>query len=114
MPSGRWKILSALIPLVAAGCAAGASQDQQIAVARQQWGDCVMDEVKRLDDGKTDPVSLAVGIAPRCKPQYLALTQVMAAPMVTQRGDYEMRQEMRQGEIQLVTAAIVSWRSRNR
>jgi hypothetical protein len=40
--------------------------DAQKDAVRNAWGDCIMQAITRLDDGKSDPLSVAVGVAPQC------------------------------------------------
>lgn len=95
------------VALFLAGCA---SQAEKTA-ARDAWGDCVRDAVQRLDDGHTDPVSLAVGIGPQCALQYGRLTDAMTSGYITAAGQANMRIEMRANEIRLITAAIIAHRA---
>jgi hypothetical protein len=48
------------------------------------WGDCIMDAVIHMDDGKTDPVSLAYGIAPQCAGIYQRLSEAELSRYVTE------------------------------
>jgi hypothetical protein len=95
------------IGFLLAGCATQA----EITSFRESYGDCVMDAVRRLDDGKTDPVSMAYGIAPRCAVQYAQLSQAMVSQNITERGQAAAQQRMRDNEIKLVTSAIVIFRA---
>lgn len=90
------------------------ADDAEVAAARDAYGSCVAAAVARMDDGRTDPFSLAVGIMPMCKPQYARLTNLMIYRNITERGQNEMRREMREGEVQLVTSAIVIHRSKSK
>jgi len=67
--------------------------------------------VKRLDDGKTDPVSIAYGIASQCAELYAQLTNIMVSQNITENGQIAMREQMRSGEIKLITSAILTFRA---
>lgn len=93
-----------------AACATAQQQDS----ARAAWGTCIAREVDRLDDGKTDPVSIAYGVAPQCAALYNELTQAAVRQYYTEAGQANMRAEMRNGELRLVTAAVVTRRAARR
>lgn len=93
--------------LVLVGCSTAADRDS----ARAAWSSCIDQAIQRLDDGRTDPVSMATGIAPHCAMQYQRLTDRMVGANITARGQADMRLMMREEEIKLVTAAVVSSRS---
>lgn len=92
------------------GCATAADKDS----VRRAWGDCVAREVDRLDDGRTDPVSVAVGVAPQCAAQYQRLSDAMISENVTRAGQDNMRRQMRDGEIKMITSAVLTRRAARR
>lgn len=101
------RLIGALYGLFLAGCATQGDRDS----ARDAYGDCVARAVARLDDGRTDPVSMAVGIAPACAVEYQRLSELMIRSQVTDNSQVDMRRQMRDGEIRLVTAAIIARRA---
>jgi hypothetical protein len=98
---------AAVLALVLAGCATAGDK----AAARDSWGSCISDGVAALDDGKSDPVSIATGVSPRCAVQYDRLTQIMVSENITQAGEDNARRLMREDEIRLITAAVLSHRA---
>ena len=50
-----------------------------------------MAAVMRVDDGHSDPVSIAYGVAPQCSAKYLAFSQEMMSGMWTEGGQAAMR-----------------------
>lgn len=100
----------ALWVLLLAGCATAADKD----AARNAWADCIARAVDRLDDGRTDPVSIAVGVAPQCAGQYQRFSEMMIAENITEGGQANMRRQMRDGEIKLVTSAVLTRRAARR
>lgn len=102
-----------LVPvlLLLAGCV---STQEARDNATRAWTACIVDAVVRLDDGRTDPISMAAAIAPNCAAQYYALSQTMTGQFVTERGQANMRQEMRAGELRLIASSIVEHRARLR
>lgn len=79
---------------------------------RDARGDCVRKHVALLDDGKSDPISIAYGVAPSCASLYNELTQDMVHQNITEGGQAAMRERMRDGEIRLITAAVLAHRAK--
>lgn len=92
------------------GCA---SREQQTA-ALDAWRDCIRTAVKRYDDGRTDPVSLAYGIAPNCASLYNEFGSTMMSGMITDKGQDAMRERVRASELRMITNAILENRAANR
>jgi hypothetical protein len=77
--------------------------------------DCVASGVRRLDDGKSDPMTIAAGVMPGCAPQWNALSQLEINQMTTEKAQDYMRQQMGDShEIELVTNAVLSYRAAKR
>jgi hypothetical protein len=95
--------------MTVAGCATTTAVDEN--TVRADWGDCIMRAVARLDDGKSDPASVAFGIAPQCSVLYARLTEIMVGKNITDQGQAAMRAQMRAGEVQLITSAILTYRA---
>jgi hypothetical protein len=93
------------------GCLHTAEEQEAV---RSAWGDCVANAVRRLDDGKSDPVSIAYGVAPQCGELYAQLTNIMVSQNITENGQIAMRGEMRSGEMKLITSAILTFRAARR
>jgi hypothetical protein len=96
-----------------AGCAALTTSDSDLAAASKVWGDCIAAAVIRLDDGRSDPVSVATGIAPACVVQYQHWTDLMVGVAISQNGKEYARQTMKDQEIKAITSAILIRRSAN-
>lgn len=100
-----------LVPmLLLAGCATQEARDASM----HAWTNCIASAVARLDDGRTDPVSMAAAISPYCAQQYQIYWRTMASPIMTERGEARAAAEMRDNEVRLVAAAIVEHRARQR
>jgi hypothetical protein len=99
--------------LALAGCANVTLSEltDQDKVLNTTWSDCVRQAVGRLDDGKSDPVSIAYGVAPQCAAQYQALTEASVNKYITEGVRANMRQLMKENEIKLITSAILTHRS---
>jgi len=68
-----------------------------------------------LDDGKSDPVSIAYGIAPQRGELHAQLTNIMVSHNITENGQIAMRERMKSGEVQMITSALPAFRAaRNR
>jgi hypothetical protein len=96
--------------LALAGCAAS---QEKIESARTAWGDCVKREVARVDDGKTDPFSIAYGVAPMCGKLYQELTADVVSQNVTEDGQGNMRRQMSANELRLITSAVLAHRAKH-
>jgi hypothetical protein len=94
--------------LFIAGCATHQAEQK---ASLDAWGDCVMHAVARLDDGKSDPMSIANGIAPGCAVLYQQFTETMVSDNITERGQAAMRDRTRSEELRLITSAILTYRS---
>jgi hypothetical protein len=108
-----WLLLGLALGFGLAGCAnvtLSELTDQNKAL-NTTWSDCVRQAVGRLDDGKSDPVSIAYGVAPQCAAQYQALTEESVNKYITEGVRANMRQVMKENEIKLITSAILTRRS---
>lgn len=103
------KISFIFIAISLSGCAT--ANDPDTVAATNAWSNCVADAVKRLDDRKSDPVSIATGISPQCAAQYRALTDRMVGQFITEGGRENMRQKMKEDEIKEITSAVLIFRS---
>lgn len=99
--------------VLAVFCVAGCVTTAEVDTSREQWGDCIAGAVARVDDGRTDPASVAYGVAPMCATQYAALTNAFVQKSaITTEGQDFYRQRMRADEIRLITSAILIRRSK--
>lgn len=104
----------AVLLCLAAGCATASSDSDLKKAVTKAWGDCIMAAVQRFDDGKSDPASMAYGIAPKCAVEYNQLTEAMVQEYWTQVGQIHMRAQMADNEGKLTTSAILTWRNRDK
>lgn len=114
MSPRTWQIFPAIAVVLLAGCASEAERRDASAAASSAWSDCIMRAVMRLDDGKTDPASMAFGITPQCATEYNRLTEAMMSGMTTERSQAFMRQKMATDEVRLATTAILTYRAARR
>src|SRR5262245_55409837 len=96
-----------LAVLLVAGCASQQEKD----AALDTWEGCIRENVRRLDDGRTDPVSLAVGVSPNCVGLWNSYYNMTMATKITKRAQDHAREELREDELRLITAAIVAHRA---
>jgi hypothetical protein len=104
-----WLVL--LASLLLSGCVTSAEETKSL---MDVWGDCVMGAVIRMDDGKTDPVSLAYGIAPQCATQYQRFTESELSNYITENGQRAQRQLWKEKEVQMITSAVLIHRSKGK
>ena len=69
-----------------------------------------MRAIGQLDDGKSDPTSIAYGLAPKCAALYQQFTQAMVSDNITDKGHAAARDRAQAGELQLITTAILTYR----
>jgi hypothetical protein len=105
--------------LIVAACSSIDYDPPDVAIAEKEaaqdaYNDCVLDSVARLDDGKSDPASIASGVQPTCAVLYEKLTQTVVSRAATPKGKDDARRMYKDGEIRAITNAILVYRSRKR
>jgi hypothetical protein len=95
---------------VLTGCVSPAAPDVKKG-ASDAWRDCVMNAVARLDDGRSDALSIAYGVAPACAVQYESLIQVNLTEFSTRQGANNMRRLMKEEELKTIATAILTYRA---
>jgi hypothetical protein len=78
------------------------------------YNDCTMAAVRRLDDSRSDPASVAMGVAGACSGQYQQLSLQMQGQMLTDNGQAYMRDQMRTNELRLATDTVLTYRASQR
>jgi hypothetical protein len=101
------------ILLVATALLGCATQEQKSAGV-DDWGDCVRSAVERVDDGKTDPKSVADGISAMCAAFYdkVRESQIKARQSSgTQKDQESMSTTLKEGELRMIVSAILDHRT---
>jgi hypothetical protein len=98
-----------IMPLLIVGCTLTAPANAQNAVS-QAWSDCVWTAVARLDDGKSDPLSIAYGIEPQCAAQYEKIVETNLEGIRTFQGQTYGRRVYEDKELKLITSVILTYR----
>jgi hypothetical protein len=80
--------------------------------AEDAYATCAMDAARRLDDGISDPGSIAMGVAGACSSRYARLAHAMAEPMRTENGHAYVRD--RTEELRFATTAVLTYRNAKR
>lgn len=93
------------------GCVADESAKK---AAQDAYADCTMAAVKRLDDGRSDPASIGMGVAGACAGQYAALSNQLQTGFVTERGRESVRDTMQTNEVRMATNAVLNYRASQR
>jgi hypothetical protein len=104
---------------IVAACSVMDYEPPDVAIAEKEaaedaYNDCVLRSVASLDDGKSDPVSIANGVQPTCALLYEKLTQTVVGRATTQKGKDDARAMYKAGEIKAITNAVLIHRSRKR
>jgi hypothetical protein len=105
--------------LIAAACSMFDYEPPDVAIAEREaaeaaYNDCLLRSVALLDDGKSDPVSIAHGVQPTCATLYEKLIQTVVSRATTQKGKDDARAMYKAGEIKAITNAVLFHRSRKR
>jgi len=101
----------ALLTLVVAGCGARNATDAELAAAQKPWLDCVVRAITRLDDGKSDPVSVAYGIEPTCADKYENFTETFLRGYTNPEAIIDIRQRLTDDELKEITSTILDYRA---
>ena len=107
------------VGLIVAACSSIDYDPPDIAIAEKEaaqdaYNDCVLGSVARLDDGKSDPVSIARGVQPTCADLYEKLTQTVVSRAKHEKAKDDARTMYKDGEIRAITNAVLIYRSRKR
>lgn len=82
----------------------------QLDATTTAYARCLWDAAKQVDDGRSDPVSIAVGIMPMCAGEWQANTDA-----VTQGMNLEMKamylRKARATQVEVATAAVLKARA---
>jgi hypothetical protein len=100
-----------LLLLACNSCSSPVERQAALKSATDAYGDCVMHAVARLDDGKSDPMSIAYGIAPQCAGLYQAVTDSVTRGMITEAGIAATRERARATELRIITSAVLTYRA---
>jgi len=99
--------------LVAAALLGCATQEQKNA-AVDDWGDCVRSAVERVDDGKTDPMSVADGISAMCAAFYDKVRQSQIKVRQSSGTQKGQDANLKEGELRMIVSAILDHRAQAR
>src|SRR6516164_4055126 len=99
--------------LVAAALLGCATQEQKDA-AVDDWGDCVRSAVERVDDGKTDPMSVADGISAMCAAFYDKVRQSQIKVRQSSGTQKGQDANLKEGELRMIVSAILDHRAQAR
>jgi hypothetical protein len=99
----------AVVLLALAGCSQPAT-DAETAAVNKAFTDCVWTATTQLDDGKSDPVSVAYGIEAACAVQYEQVIQTALKGVMNARSVPVVRQKWEDHELQMIVPAILVYR----
>lgn len=105
------RLAAALLALSLAGCVADEAAQK---AARDAYSDCAMAAVARLDDGRSDPASVAMGVSAACAAQYAAVSNQVQSGFVTAAGRASARDTMQTNELRMATNAVLTYRASKR
>lgn len=70
-----------------------------------------MGAVARLDDGRSDPTSIAYGLSSQCAVLYQQFSDTMERGAFTENAQAFARRQSREMEMRLITSAILHYRA---
>jgi hypothetical protein len=105
------RILLPIIALTLAGCASHATLVEREKTAEQPWHECVVRAIERLDDGKSDPLSISYGIEPVCSAESARLAKTLIERMATADGQRYSRARWKHEESKLIVNAVLNHRA---
>jgi TPR repeat protein len=105
------RTLAIVLTLVLAGCASSPATKSELKAVMDPWSDCIWNAVARMDDGKSDPVSVAYGIEPSCAVLYEQVIQAELKGMPeTLEMQIYMRRKYEDEELKSITDAVLTYR----
>jgi hypothetical protein len=110
-------ITLAAVGLIVAACSSIDYEPPDVAIseretAEEAYNDCVWRSVASLDDGKSDPASIAYNVQPTCAALYEKLTQTVVNRAKTEKAKDVVRARYKDGEIKAITSVVLVYRSR--
>jgi len=103
--------------LIVAACSLADYEAPDIAITEREtaedaYNDSVWRSVASLDDGKSDPASIAYNVQPTCAALYAKLTQTVVNRAKTEKAKDDARARYKDGEIKAISSVILIYRSR--
>lgn len=99
--------------LLATNCSS-ASKEAEKHSLQQEWQACVLRNIDRFDDGTSDPVIIANRVAAQCVAIHDRLIQTISDETSGDVARANFRDQMNDGEMMLITSALLVHRSLNR
>ena len=103
--------------LIVAACTLADYEPPEVAITEREtaedaYNDCVWRSVASLDDGKSDPASIAYKVQPMCAALYAKLTQTVVNRAKTEKAKNDARARYKDGEIKAIISVVLIHRSR--
>jgi hypothetical protein len=105
------RVLLVIVALTLTGCASRFASDSERDAAIQPWKDCVDHAVERLDDGKSDPLSIAYGVQPACSFESAQVEHMMDKGMTSVQTLMYAQTTWHEHELKLITSAVLTYRA---
>jgi hypothetical protein len=85
---------------------------QETDAAKNAYTKCLIDNIARVDDGHSDPQTIAARIQPACAVQYDAVIQIAVYQCcTTENSKITTQQNMKSEELKLITGAVLHYRA---
>jgi len=111
----RAGIAGAILALLAACTTTNSPTPQENDAAKAAYTKCLIDNIARVDDGHSDPQSIATSVQPACAVQYNALIQIVVNQCcTTEDSKNSTQQKMKSEELKVITGAVLHYRAAKR
>jgi hypothetical protein len=94
------------------GCVQQGVTDGEKHATLSAWVSCVRHAANQLDDGKSDPVSVAFGIEPVCAGLYGQFTEASVVSEDTPGAMSDLRRRYASQELPLITTIVLTGRAK--
>lgn len=89
------------------GCVQQGATDAEKHATLRAWVSCIRHAADQLDDGRSDPVSIAFGIEPVCAGLYGQFTEAIVASEKTEDAMSDLRKLYATQELPLITTVVL-------
>jgi hypothetical protein len=108
----RLRALPVALALGLVGCVQRGATEAEKHATLNAWVSCVRHAADQLDDGRSDPVSVAFGIEPLCAGLYGQFTEANVAAEATEAAMSDLRRRYASQELPLITTVILTGRAK--
>lgn len=108
----RLRALPVALALGLTGCVQQGATEAEKRATLHAWISCVRQAADQLDDGRSDPVSIAFGIEPVCAGLYGQFTEAVVASVTTEDAMSDLRRLYASQELPLIATVVLIRRAK--